>query len=39
MRRIAKNSSGGHARTFWVGYDQAAFELQKRFGLINFTEE
>jgi hypothetical protein len=31
MRRLAKNSAGGHAKTFWVGYDQACFELQKRF--------
>ena len=35
MRRLAKNNSGGHAKTFWVGFDQACFELQKRFNLVN----
>lgn len=34
MRILAKNSSGGHAKTFWLGYDQACFELQKRFNLL-----
>ena len=37
MRRLAKNSAGGHANTFWVGYDQAAFELQKRFGFLELS--
>lgn len=35
MRHLAKNSSGGHAKTFWVGFDQACFEIQKRFDLLD----
>jgi len=34
MRILAKNNSSGHAKYFWVGFDQACFEIQKQYGLL-----
>lgn len=36
MRMMAKNSSGGDAKTFWLGYDQACYELQRKFYPFTF---